>query len=312
MVQNPLTLVFDLIKLARPIHWVKNLAIFAALIFSGLVFEKGLFITVFEAFLAFNLVSSASYVFNDILDKDRDKQHPIKKGRPIAAGRISPSFAVSYSAGLAVFGLVIGLTVASFFALLLLLYLFIQFTYSLFLKHIAVVDIIIIASGFVIRVYSGAYIINAHLSVWFLLCVISTSLFLASGKRRAEFGSQGGGGETRKSLSKYTKDALNSYVTMFGNSAWLSWALFAFFESPHASQPLWLFLSEISKATTINKLLMVTIPVVIFGIMRYEALIFQDKTEAPEKVLLTDPGLVFSGAMWLGIIFFIFYGGVSI
>lgn len=312
MVQEPLKVAIDLARLARPVHWVKNLAVFAALIFSGLFFERTIFITVFEAFLALNLATSASYVFNDILDKDRDKQHPTKKNRPIAAGRIEPSMALLYSCTLAITALVIGLSIAEFFAMLLLLYLAIQVMYSLYLKHIAVVDIIIIASGFVLRIYAGAYIINAHLSVWFLLCVIATSLFLASGKRRAEFGATGGSGQTRKSLSKYTKDTLNAYVSMFANSAWMSWALFAFFESPRAAQPLWLFLSEISKATTVNKLLMITIPVVIFGIMRYEALIFQEKTEAPEKVLLTDPALIISILLWTGIVFFIFYGGVTV
>ncbi len=313
MGKNSFQIIIDLIKLARPVHWVKNLAVFAALIFSGLLFERGLFLVVVEAFLAFNLVTSASYVFNDILDRDRDKQHPTKKNRPIAAGRIDPTLAITYSAGLAIVGLVLALSIADFFALLLILYLSIQFAYSLYLKHLAVVDIILIASGFVIRVYAGAYIIDAHLSVWFLLCVVATSLFLASGKRRSEFGATGGSSsQTRKSLSKYTKDTLNSYVSMFANSAWLSWALFTFFESPRAAQPLWLFLSEISRATTVNKLLMVTIPVVIFGIMRYEALIFQDKTEAPEKVLLTDPGLIASSVIWIGIVMFIFYGGVAI
>jgi len=311
MVQDPIKIIPDLIRLARPIHWVKNFAVFAALIFSGLLFERNLFLIVFEAFLALNLASSASYVFNDILDRERDKQHPTKKNRPIAAGRIEPTFALLYSCTLAVASLVLALSIAEFFALLILLYLVIQVSYSIYLKHIAVVDIIIIASGFVLRIYAGAYIINAHLSVWFLLCVIATSLFLASGKRRAEFGATGGSGQTRKSLSKYTKDALNAYVTMFGNSAWMSWALFAFFESPRAAQPLWLFLSEISKATTVNKLLMITIPVVIFGIMRYEALIFQEKTEAPEKVLLTDPSLIISIFLWTGIVLFIFYGGVA-
>lgn len=311
MVQEQIKVALALVRLARPIHWVKNLAVFAALIFSGMLFAKGAFLSVFEAFIVFNFATSASYVFNDILDRDRDRLHPTKKHRPIASGVVSVDLAIFYSAGLAIFALVFAMALSNFFALFILLYLGIQFTYSLYLKHLAVVDIILIASGFVIRVYAGAYIIDAHLSVWFLLCLIATSLFLASGKRRSEYGASGGASHTRKSLSKYTKDTLNAYVSMFGNSAWMSWALFTFFESPRATQPLWIFLSEISKATTINKLLMITIPVVIFGIMRYQALIFQEKTEAPEKVLLTDPGLVLSATIWIVIVMFIFYGGVA-
>ena len=142
--------------------------------------------------------------------------------------------------------------------------------------------------------------------------MISVALFLASGKRRAELGIiNPQEGKVRKSLKKYSKPLLDSYVTMFGNAAWLSWSLFTFFESPRASIPLWLFLAEISKTTTINKLLMITIPVAIFGIMRYESLIFEDRSESPEKVLLTDKPLIVSVVVWILLIVWIFYGGVS-
>jgi 4-hydroxybenzoate polyprenyltransferase len=179
------------------------------------------------------------------------------------------------------------------------------------LKHIATVDILVIAAGFIIRVYAGAFVIDAHLSVWFLLCVISIALFLAAGKRRAELGIVENYKETRKSLNKYSRELLNSYVTMFGNAAWMSWALFTFFESPTTTTPVWLALSEISRTTTISKLLMITIPVVIFGIMRYQSLIFENKSEAPEKVLLTDKPLIFSIALWVVLVVGILYGGVA-
>ena len=181
------------------------------------------------------------------------------------------------------------------------------------LKNIYVIDILIIASGFIIRVYAGAFVIDAHLSVWFLLCVISAALFLASGKRRAELNVLGDtSGITRKSLTRYSENLLNSYVTMFGNAAWMSWSLFTFFESPRATLPVWLFLAEHSRTTTINKLLMITIPVVIFGIMRYESLIFEGKSEAPEKLLLTDKWLVASMLTWITLVVWILYGGISI
>jgi hypothetical protein len=172
---------------------------------------------------------------------------------------------------------------------------------------------LVIASGFVLRVYAGAFAIDAHLSVWFLLCVISTSLFLASGKRRAELNTMPGAKDlTRASLGKYKRELLNSYVTMFANASWLSWALFTFFESPKASLPVWMFLAEISKATTINKLLMITIPIVIFGIMRYESLIFEEKSETPEQILLTDFPLIASISIWAVLVVWILYGGISI
>lgn len=300
-----------LIRLARPVHWVKNLGIFAAIIFSGLLYSPGAFTNVVWAFIAFNFAASAMYVLNDILDAERDAKHPIKKNRPVASGKVSKQLAAVYFSLLLVTALYIAESVTHIFFLLLVGYVLMQAAYSLYLKHLHVVDILIIATGFVLRVYAGAFVIDAHLSVWFLLCVVSVALFLAAGKRRAELGVVGASGATRKSLKKYSKALLNSYVTMFGNAAWMSWALFTFFESPQIDTKIWIFLSEISQTASINKLLMVTIPVAIFGIMRYEALIFEERSEAPEKLLLTDKALVGSVALWAFLVVFILYGGIA-
>jgi len=309
---NIITILLGLFVAARPIHWTKNLSVFAALIFSGLLFTETYFNKVFLAFFAFSLATSATYLFNDVLDKDSDKFHPIKNRRPIAAGLISPVLAGFTALALALIALAIASPLNTLFFLSLLAYLLLQTAYSLGLKNIPTIDILIIATGFIIRIYSGAFVIDAHLSVWFLLCVISVALFLAAGKRRSEFGVVENIGQTRKSLTKYDRELLNSYVTMFGNAAWMSWSLFTFFESPTATTPFWLILAEISRTTTISKLLMITIPVVIFGIMRYEALIFSNKSEAPEKVLLTDKSLIVSIFVWLLFVIGIIYGGVSI
>ncbi|MBI1864002.1 decaprenyl-phosphate phosphoribosyltransferase [Candidatus Woesebacteria bacterium] len=302
---------YSLITVARPIHWVKNFSIFAALVFSGQLFWRARFIYVFWAFLAFNFITSATYIFNDLIDAKRDRLHPIKKNRPIASGKIPISFAVIELIVLVAMSLKISYHLPYLFFILVIFYFVLQVAYSLFLKNLAVIDILIIASGFVIRVYAGAFAIDAHLSVWFLLCVISTALFLASGKRRAELGVMGTSGQTRKSLAKYSPELLNSYVTMFGSASWIAWALFTFFESPSSSTPLWIFLAEISKATTITKLLMITIPVTIFGIMRYEALIFEGRAEAPEKLLLKDVALVSSVIVWILMVVLILYGGIA-
>ena len=301
---------YQVIKIARPVHWVKNLALFAALIFSGNLFSPTHQLIVFLAFLSFNFAASATYIFNDINDAAQDRLHPIKKNRPIASGKLPVPIALFLMVILILTSVYIAVALNPLFLLSLIAYLSLQALYSLGLKNMAIVDILIIASGFILRVYSGAFVIDAHLSVWFLLCVISTALFLASGKRRAELGISPKG-TTRKSLSKYKRQLLNSYVTMFGNAAWLSWALFTFFESPTPVTPVWIFLAEISRTTTISKLLMITIPIVIFGIMRYEALIFENRSEAPEKLLLTDKALVASVALWTGLIVWILYGGIT-
>ena len=304
--------IIPFILVARPVHWIKNLTIFTPLIFTGTLFIKVYFEKSFLAFIAFCFATSATYIFNDILDREKDKLHPIKKNRPVASGKISISAALLESAVFAGFAAILAENVNHLFFFMVLAYILMQALYSLFLKNMAIVDILVIAAGFVFRIYAGAFVINAHLSVWFLLCVISVALFLASGKRRSELGIINEvEGVTRKSLSKYSKTLLDSYVTMFGNAAWMSWALYTFFESPRATLPLWLFLAEISKTTTINKLLMITIPLTIFGIMRYESLIFEDRSESPEKVLLTDKPLITSVIVWVLLIIWIFYGGIA-
>lgn len=299
-------------KTLRPIHWVKNLSIFAALLFTGDLFDKILFQRTIWAFIAFSLAASATYVFNDILDANHDRLHPIKKNRPIASGELPIPVAFVTYALLLLASLYISLQISPLFSLIVLVYLIIQVAYSLFLKDIIIIDILVIAAGFILRVYAGALIIDAHLSVWFLLCVISLSLFLASGKRRAELGVlASSAGVTRKTLTIYSESLLSSYVTMFANAAWISWALFTFFESPQARTPVWLFLAEISKTVTISKFLMVTIPVAIFGIMRYMSLIFAGRSEAPEKLLLKDLQLMFSVLLWIVLVVVVLYGGVS-
>lgn len=310
----------QIIRAARPIHWVKNFALFGALLLTGTLFEKGLFKDVLIAFISFSFATSATYIFNDLMDYKRDQLHPNKKFRPIASGKLSMFLAVLELIGFILLSLVIATTLNQLFLTLILVYLSIQILYSLGLKNIPVIDILLIATGFILRVYAGAFVINAHLSVWFLLCVVSASLFLAAGKRRAEINlleavdpdSIGASGRTRISLSKYSKELLNSYVTMFGNATWMSWSLYTFFESPKATLSFWMVLAELSRATTIDKLMMLTIPVVIFGIMRYEALIFEGKSEAPEKLLLTDKGLIIAVGLWISLVYWIIYSGVSI
>jgi len=304
-------MIIQIIKAARPIHWVKNLALFAAIIFTGNLFNQLLFDHVIVGFISFCFITSATYIFNDAIDLNRDRLHPIKRFRPLASGKLPAKIAYLEIAVLIILSLYLAMLLTPLFLYSVITYLILQIFYSLILKNIPIIDILAIASGFIIRVYAGAFVIDAHLSVWFLLCVISAALFLAAGKRRAELSVLETVGITRKSLTKYKRELLNSYVTMFGNAAWMSWALYTFFESPKASLPVWLFLAEISKTTTVDKLMMITIPIVIYGIMQYESLIFEGKSEAPEKLFLTNRALLSSIALWIIVILWILYGGVS-
>jgi hypothetical protein len=181
-----------------------------------------------------------------------------------------------------------------------------------------------IATGFILRVYAGSFLVDAHLSVWFLLCVVSVSLFLAAGKRRAELAvlHENVASAHRKTLSHYTQDLLDSYLAMFATASWVSWALFTFFKESEKE----FFISRAVSANLLDqipltilgtgKLLMVTIPLVIFGIMRYLLIVYQgSRAETPERVLLTDKPLLTSVSLWVitvMVILYVFnYAGVN-
>ena len=183
-----ISLIFAAIKVARPVHWTKNVSLFAAIFLSGYLFDKIYLTKTVWAFISFCFMTSATYIINDILDRNSDRLHPIKKHRPIASGSLPISLAIFEVLILVISSIFVALlgNLDSIFMTILIAYLLIQILYSLILKNVAILDIIIIATGFVLRVYAGAFVINAHLSVWFLLCVVSVALFLASGKRRAE------------------------------------------------------------------------------------------------------------------------------
>ncbi|OGC99633.1 hypothetical protein A2701_00290 [Candidatus Amesbacteria bacterium RIFCSPHIGHO2_01_FULL_47_34] len=298
----------DLLKTARPRQWVKNLTLFAALIFTGNLFTSTVWVRNFwivtEAVVAFTLVAVAIYFLNDLVDINADKAHPFKRKRPIAAGRISKGTAIGVFTGASAIGLLWSQSLSPLFFVVVLGYWVLQVLYSLMLKNLEVVDVFVIALGFFLRVLAGAIVINAHLSIWFLLCVISTSLFLAVGKRRAELAilTEQSATAHRKVMGKYSPDILDAYLSMFSTAAFLSWALYTFnfyeqIPTPTAVSPTSLVL--ISRTLTINKWLMATIPVVIFGIMRYIRIIYDGaRAESPERVILSDMPLLIAVGVW--------------
>lgn len=305
-----------ILKTARPRQWIKNLSIFAALIFTGYFFNTAYLLTIIQGFLSLSILVSAVYFINDIADVKYDKLHPYKRRRPIASGVLP----IPTAAFLAIVGIIVALVwaniLSSFFFLTLLAYLALQLLYTFFLKEIVVLDILVIASGFVLRVYAGAFLIDAHLSVWFLLCVVSASLFLAAGKRRAELAilTEKVAASHRKTLSMYTPSLLDSYLSMFATAAFLSWALFTFFAESERE----FYLSRAVSPTLLNilpltilgtgKLLMITIPVVIFIVMRYLRIVYEgSRAETPERVLLTDKPLLASVFLWLLLVLMVIY-----
>lgn len=307
----------SVLKTARPRQWVKNLAIFAALLFGGHLFDQALLTKTFLGFISLSILVSSVYFINDIVDIDKDKLHPFKRKRPIAKGDIPIPIALF----LAFLGIAISLSGAfllgNFFFLALLGYLILQTLYTFWLKEIVVIDIFAIATGFVLRIYAGAFLVDAHLSIWFLLCVISVSLFLAAGKRRAEFAilARNLAAKHRKTLSLYSNQLLDGYLSMFATASWVSWALFTFFKGEervfYLSQNVSPSLLNFLPLTILGsgKLLMLTIPVVIFGVMRYLYIVYDgSKAETPEKVLVSDKPLLLSVLVWGILVVAVIYG----
>lgn len=303
--QEKHSLPYLLFKSARPRQWIKNFALYAALVFSGFFFympanEPPYFFTVTFAFFIFSLLTSAVYIVNDIIDVDADRLHPTKKKRPIASGALPIPIAVYAVIVLLATVLFCSLWLTPFFRLTIFAYLLLQILYTTKTKHIAILDVLTIATGFVLRVYAGAVVVNLHMNVWFLLTVISASLFLAVGKRQSERtlmeGKEQGKdlGETRKTLKRYSQRLLDQYTGMFANATWIAYALFAFQGGTITPEGSFLRLfTNLPKTLQSQKLLMLTIPFVIFGVMRYMQLVYEDhEGESPEKVILRDRPLL--------------------
>ncbi len=293
-----------LFKSARVSQWIKNLAVFAPIVFSGFLFTEGNLTKVSLAFLTFSLISSAIYIFNDIIDAPKDRHHPFKKKRPIASGKLSVEIASGWLIILGVAGLLLASHLGGFFLWSVIAYLGLNVGYTLWWKQIPILDVLSIAVGFILRVYGGAFVINVHMDVWFLLTVISLSLFLAVGKRRSEMTLLSGLGKDfeqhRKTLVHYTPNLLDAYTSMFANTTWLTYTLFTFLHPPFQPEGRVLRLFAYLPRTLITtKWLMITVPVVIYGVMRYMLLIYeQNKGESPHRVLLTDVPLLTAVVIW--------------
>lgn len=297
LADNTLFLIF---KSARPRQWIKNIALYATLIFSGFFFYNPVddipyFVTVTLAAIVFSILTSSIYIMNDIIDCQADQKHPFKKKRPIASGKLPIPIALFSSiVGLCIVFL-LSFWFSSFFRLMIGAYFLLQLSYATKLKHIAILDVVSIASGFLIRIYAGAVVVNLHMSVWFLLTVISVSLFLAVGKRQSERTLLNGTpskniGETRATLKHYSQRLLDQYTGMFANATWLSYALFAFQdETIRPDVKFATFYGFLPRTLQSQKLLMLTVPFVIYGVMRYLQLVYEDNQgESPERVLLRD------------------------
>lgn len=296
-------LLYAIIKAARPRQWLKNFAVFTVILFSGQLFEKSLFTATAWSFIAFCFLSSSNYLFNDILDAPRDRKHPFKKFRPIASGKLPIPLALISSIGFLLTGLTISFELGRTFFFLATGFIVLQYSYSLILKHVSVIDILTITTAYFLRVYAGEAATGYHISIWLALAALSLALFLAVGKRRAELTLiQSFEGvvpkDTRASLSKYSEKLLDTYTAMFANSTFITYAYFTFLSQPITFSP------ELPE----RKWMMITIPFVLFGIMRYMQLIYEGKGESPEQILTSDFPLLSTVILWGTSVFVVVYG----
>lgn len=299
-----------LLKAARPRQALKNLSLFTGLIFSGWLFIPEKFLTVVVAAIIFSLLTGSIYIFNDIIDLEADKKHPFKQKRPLASGEVPVPVALLVSLLGFFISLYLGWALSFFLFLAMLGYLLIQILYTTWFKQIPIIDVMVIALGFIVRVYAGAAIIGAHLNVWLLLCVISFSLFLAIGKRRSELTLLQGQSQSRKVLGRYPEKLLDVYTSMFANTTWVTYALFTFMFPAFAfSGAALTLLADLPRTFRSEKWLMVTIPVVIYGVMRYLHLIYEkNEGESPAKILTSDRPMLITVAIWGLMVVTILYG----
>ena len=307
-------LLFNVLRLLRPRQWIKNFAVFASITFAGELFNPPVFSNVFYAFLIFCGLSSATYIVNDIFDIKKDKLHPFKRFRPLAHGDIPVSFGISLAILLIIASLSFANHITPTFFTVSVIYLIIQFLYSMFLKSLAVVDILALASGYILRVYGGEFASGFHISVWLLLTTISISLFLAIGKRRSELTllsatKDANIAATRKALSHYSERLLDVYASIFATSTFITYSLFTFLENPTGFKiSLGVLLPDFLPAFFLRKWLMITIIPVVYGLMRYLQDIYEKhEGESPERVLLSDKPLLFAVISWALLVIFLIY-----
>lgn len=306
---------FWLFVSARPRQWLKNLAIYATLLFEGEFFNTEKFLLTTLGFGIFCVVTSAIYILNDLIDLEKDKSHPFKSRRPLAAGVINPTVAFLAALGLLVIGLVASAKISTFFTFATISYAALQIIYSLFLRSVILLDVMAIASGFLLRVYAGAVLIDAHVTVWFILTVASLALFLAIGKRRSErtllLGQEVKNLGTRSTLLHYPESLLDSMTVMFATATWFSYTMFTFLQPPPSAGPqvLVLFGDFLPRTFLASKWLMISVPLVIYGVMRYLYVIYEKKEgESPERALLSDIPLLSAVILWAILVFVVIYG----
>jgi 4-hydroxybenzoate polyprenyltransferase len=285
----------DLIALMRPAQWTKNAFVLAPLIFSGRLIDPAAFVNAILAVAVFCAAASASYLVNDIVDRERDRKHPLKRDRALASGRVDVGSAAALSLALAVAALLGAAALGGRFAVVVAAFFILQVAYSLVLKRVVVVDVLAIATGFVLRAVAGVVAVGASMSVWLLGCTFLLATFLALAKRRHEVVLMAAtAGDHRQVLAVYGERWLDHLMRAAAMATVVVYILYAL--SPSVADKL---------GTTH---LWVTIPFVVFGVFRYLFLVYgRNDGGNPTDVLLGDLPLQAGIVSWLLAVFFLLY-----
>jgi 4-hydroxybenzoate polyprenyltransferase len=283
-----------LFKSMRPKQWSKNIAVFAALIFDRQLFNLNSDLRTIAGFFIFCLTSSSVYLFNDIMDIEADRKHPTKRNRPIATGELSISTALIFGFLIMFLSILAGFWLSIGFGILISVYFLSNLAYSKWLKHVVIIDVLVIALGFVLRVASGVTLINVErFSPWLYVVTTLLALYIGFGKRRSELASLNeDAGHHRRVLDGYTLAFLDQIITIVSSTTIIAYSLYTF-SAPNLP---------------VNHTMMLTIPFVLYGIFRYLYLIqVQHAGGAPEELLLTDRPLQITILGFGILVFIIFY-----
>lgn len=303
-------LLANLVISARPRQWLKNLALFAAPFLGAEILNPGVLPRLFTAFLAFCILSSSAYIFNDVVDRKRDRQHPVKKNRPIASGEFSVPIALLTALALTTGTLiVVAENFNQYFLGAAIGFVLLQLTYSLWVRNVIIMDALWVAAAFVLRVYAGAFVLPTPISSWLVLSTIGLSLLLAFGKRRSERTLLSKLHQkllTRQTLRHYPDTLLDSMIAMSATYTALTYSIFSFQTSPMGGSSL---LADLLPSTLSSpKWTLLTVPLVIYGVARYLYIIYEKKEgESPERVILTDLPILTTVVAWVLAMFVILY-----
>jgi len=280
-------LITALLASLRPKQWTKNLLVFAGYLFTiQHSHPPGTLLRVLAAFALFCALTGATYILNDAADLQRDRLHPVKRKRPIASGKVSVRVAVVFAVVLAASTLWASYRLEPYFGLLATGYLVLTAAYSAGLKHIVIVDLLVIAGGFVIRAAAGAVVIHVVISPWLLVCTTLLALFLGLAKRRGELLNLENGHHHRRTLREYSAPMLDQMLTISAAACLMGYFLYTFSPSPITGET--------------RPQMMITVPFVIYGLFRYLFLVHdRDAGASPEQVLLEDKPLLIDVVLYV-------------